>query len=310
MQPVATLRKKEALIMVIAEGKTKIIHDGPLPNTVIMKTLDVLTGGDAAKKEKIKGIGAYKTTQAANVFSLLNQKSLPTAFIRQVSPTELLCYHCQMLPMELVVRRYAFGSYLQRHPEYKTDGAPFRFEKPVPEFFHKCSIIAAPLAAKPYQMAEGEARSRFLHGGVWQSGVYTDPYIQVENGQWLLYPAKKPLSSAKPLMPIKPILSPAEYVELVEKVMLPTFLVLEAAWSKIATTYGPVRLVDLKIEVGRRLADGKIVIADVVDNDSWRIWPGGDPSKQLDKQCFRDDYPIEQVSEKYALVAQLTKQFV
>jgi phosphoribosylaminoimidazole-succinocarboxamide synthase len=62
MQPVATLRKKEAFIMVIAEGKTKIIHDGPLPNTVIMKTLDVLTGGDAAKKEKIKGIGAYKTT--------------------------------------------------------------------------------------------------------------------------------------------------------------------------------------------------------------------------------------------------------
>jgi phosphoribosylaminoimidazole-succinocarboxamide synthase len=125
----------------------------------------------------------------------------------------------------------------------------------------------------------------------------------------MLYPAKKPLSAAQPLMSIKPILNPVEYVDLVEKVMLPTFAVLENAWSQVITNFGPVRLVDLKIEAGRRLTDGKIVVADVIDNDSWRIWPGGDPLKQLDKQCFRDDYPIELVAEKYALVAQLTEQF-
>jgi phosphoribosylaminoimidazole-succinocarboxamide synthase len=71
----------------------------------------------------------------------------------------------------------------------------------------------------------------------------------------------------------------------------------------------PVELVDLKIEVGRLLDNKRIVIADVIDNDSWRIWPGGDPGRQLDKQCFRDDQPLVQVAENYAIVAGMTAEF-
>jgi phosphoribosylaminoimidazole-succinocarboxamide synthase len=152
--------------MIIAKGKTKVIRIGPSEKTVIMETMDVLTGGDAAKKEAIKGIGTYKTSQATNVFSLLNKRGLPTAFIKQASPTELLCYQCEMLPMELVVRRYAFGSYLQRHPELKQKCVPYRFETTVPEIFHKWSVIAAPITEKPYQIEEGEARNQFLHNGI------------------------------------------------------------------------------------------------------------------------------------------------
>ena len=43
----------------------------------------------------------------------------------------------------------------------------------------------------------------------------------------------------------------------------------------------------MKIEVGIN-QNKEIVIADVIDNDSWHIWPNGAPRKQLDKQSFRD----------------------
>lgn len=176
-----------------------------------------------------------------------------------------------MLPIELVIRRYAYGSYLQRHPEYKTSSNPHRFEPPVTEMFHKWSVVTAPNTKSPYQLDENKARDLFLRNDVWAESVYTDPYVQAKAKEWLLYPAKKQVSTAKPLMPIKPLLNTEECTDLIEKVMVPTFEILEKAWSKIETTSGQVQMVDLKIEMGRRISDGKIVIADVVDNDSWRI---------------------------------------
>lgn len=296
--------------MIITKGKTKLIKPGPTEGTVLLETEDVLTGGDAAKQETITGIGVHKTTQAVNVFSLLNKRGIPTAFIERESDNTLLCHQCEMLPLELVIRRYAWGSYLLRRPDLKReDGAPHRFNNLVWEFYHKWSVVSSPVTNIPYQLDEGEAREQFLRNGIWQEGVYTDPYILIEGNRWLLYSPKKEVSKTEPLMSIDPLLGPDETAEIINTIMLPTFLTLEDAWRDIVTSHGPVALVDLKVEVGRRLTDNKIVLADVVDNDSWRIWPGADPGKQLDKQCFREGHALSQVAEKYALVAELTKRF-
>lgn len=295
----------------IVEGKTKIIRVGPGEDTVFLETKDVLTGGDAARRESIAEIGIDKTAQAANVFALLQQRGLPVSFIERTSPRELLCHRCDMLPLELVVRRFAWGTFLLRHPEYRTaDNLPFRFDEPFCEFFHKWAVVAAPITQTPYQMVEDDARQQFLHDGVWAKGVFTDPYLQIADQQWIIYPAKEPLSAAQPLLQISPLCTPAEYHEIIDSLMIPAFQALEDAWAQIETAHGPVTLVDLKLEVGRRRSDGKLLIADVIDNDSWRIWPGGDHRQQLDKQCFRDGHPLSSVAEKYNLVTQLTGQFV
>ena len=297
---------------VLSEGKTKIVRCGDRAGEVILETKDDLTGGDAAKRETIRGISVWKTTQARNVFRLLQSQGIDTAYLRPAGDRALACSECRMLPLELVTRRYAWGSILYREPWIESTRAkPYRFAALRREMFHKNAVVMPPLVPKPVQMDEGKARELYLRDGAWAQGVYTDPLLRIEDdGRWLLYPAKGRLDQAEPLTETPPLLSAEELRYVEERLMAPTFEALERAWARIETASGPVALVDLKMEVGRRTSDGKLVVADVIDNDSWRIWPGGDPTRQLDKQVFREGHPLAEVAENYELVAALTERFV
>jgi phosphoribosylaminoimidazole-succinocarboxamide synthase len=292
-----------------AEGKTKRIIEGPKPHTVLLQAVNRLTGGDAARVAEIDEIGVFKTEQAANCFELLSKAGIPTAYVGRHSDHELLCRNCDMLPIEFVVRRYAFGSYLKRAPQFKTDGTPHRFDELVLEQFHKMSVVAAPVSDTAILMTENDARDKYLADGAWADGVYTDPFIVTDDDAWKLYSAKAPVEG-EALTAIKPELSGEDLQTILDTIVRPTFDVLEQAWAKIETIHGPVTLVDAKFEIGIDRETGAYVLSDVVDNDSWRIWPGGDPSKQLDKQAFRDGQAESLVTENYKLVAALTGRFL
>jgi hypothetical protein len=107
------------------------------------------------------------------------------------------------------------------------------------------------------------------------------------------------------------IATPQE-IGLMSEVVRITFEILAHAWRRRETL-----LVDLKLEFGRLIGGdgrGSLVIADVIDNDSWRIWPQGREDLMLDKQLYRNlgevtPADLDRVRDNYETVAELVGTF-
>lgn len=236
----------------LAEGKTKIIYAHPNdPALAVMEHKDSISAGDGARRNTIAGKGALSGSTAANVFALLNRAGIATHFVEAPQPTTMIVRRCTMIPLEVVMRRIAAGSYLKRHPE----AADQHFDPVLVEFFLKDDARHDPHISESEIAAQGIAAA-------------ADVQRMADEGRRV-------------------------------------FAVLEHAWAQQDVT-----LVDMKIEFGYA-PDGQLIVADMIDNDSWRIWPGGDQQRMLDKQVYRNmqqvtDDGLDAVRERYATVAAMT----
>ena len=272
----------------MSEGKTKRIFSIPgSPARVRIESKDDITAGDGAKHDTINGKAALATRTTCNVFRLLRACDIPVAFEGQDGATEFLADKCVMLPYEVVIRREAHGSYLKRAPHLMKGQV---FPRLVLEFFLKTS------------------------GKKWKESalICDDPLMihDADGAQVLLYDPKQPNLAQKPSMPFLALPETQVFTRSDEEKLIAqmgdiarqTFLVLEKAWQLQGR-----KLVDFKVEFGIN-TEGKLRLADVIDNDSWRVvdHSGG----YIDKQVYRDGGDLDTVTAKYREVAELTDRFM
>jgi phosphoribosylaminoimidazole-succinocarboxamide synthase len=276
-----------------AEGKTKQVFGG----LCIMRGKDDITAGDGAKHDLMAGKAVWANETTCNVFRYLATRGLgrKLAFITQHDERSFLAHQCEMLPFEVVVRGKKYGSYLKRHPRAVKGSS---FSAPIVEFYLKTS-------GKKWN-----GIGRTVH-----KLPVDDPLIIFEkkiNRVYLYHPGV-PLAGQQPFLelPMRGYL--IEHLDAwlqihrMRSVAREAFRHLCIAWETLGGD-----LVDMKVEFGIPIADSRqrkqrILLADVIDNDSWRVLF---ENEHLDKQLYRDGKSLDVVAAKYKRVAELTAQFI
>jgi len=288
---------------IIAQGKTKVLYEVVSnPEKVIIQNKDEITkNDDKSLTQTMSSKAEHATATTSMVFQLLKEAGIPVAFERQLSTTEFLAPKCEMIALEVIIRRYGVGSYLKRFPNFIVPNGqtPHRFHELVFEVFFKTSD-------GKFSNASGFSVQTPNDVSIEKEKPVDDPFIANPfDSNWKLMHPKIPawLESSDLHLEVdqKQVLPIDLSMKRIEAITRRVFLVLEGAWSQLG-----LRLIDFKIEFGVS-STGELLVADVIDNDSWRLrtsdW------QELSKQLFRDNYAMEDISEKYALVAKLVEKF-
>lgn len=136
------MEKRELLY----EGKAKKIYTTADPTFVWVEYKDSATAFNGEKKETILGKGVLNNRITSLIFSRLAQEGISSHFVEQLSDTEQLVKRVSIIPLEVVVRNYAAGSFSKRLGVEEG----IMFSRPVVEFYYKDDALGDPLLTEDH----------------------------------------------------------------------------------------------------------------------------------------------------------------
>src|SRR5690348_7224453 len=137
----------------IYEGKAKTLFEGPEPGTIVQYFKDDATAFNNQKKGTITGKGVINNRISEFLMTKLGEIGVPTHFIRRLNMREQLIRQVEIIPLEVVVRNVAAGSFAKRFGVEEGTQLP----RSIMEFFYKNDQLGDPMVTEEHITAFGWA---------------------------------------------------------------------------------------------------------------------------------------------------------
>ena len=123
------------------EGKAKKVYATNDPDIVIVDYKDDATAFNGLKKGTIAGKGVINNKMSNMMFRIMEQHGIPTHYVEELSDRETAVKKVQIVPLEVIIRNTAAGSFSKRY------GVPEGKKLPVTvlEFSYKNDDLGDPL---------------------------------------------------------------------------------------------------------------------------------------------------------------------
>jgi phosphoribosylaminoimidazole-succinocarboxamide synthase len=96
------------------EGKAKKVYATSDPDLVIVDYKDDATAFNGEKKGTITGKGVINNKLTNFLMKMLEEKSIPTHFVEEISDREAIVKKVTIIPLEVIIRNIAAGSFSKR----------------------------------------------------------------------------------------------------------------------------------------------------------------------------------------------------
>ena len=131
------------------EGKAKKVFETDDPSLLIVSYKDDATAFNGLKKGSIAGKGVMNNQMSNYLLALIEKEGIPTHFIRELSDRDTLVRRVAIIPLEVIVRNIAAGSFAKNYGV--SEGTVF--DRPTVEFSYKNDALGDPLIAPSHILA-------------------------------------------------------------------------------------------------------------------------------------------------------------